>query len=53
VLLLWEERDANGLRLTRRFSLQDSRKEASIVFKNLEELTPFLERWMKSSSEAP
>ena len=51
VLLLWEERDANGQHVTWRFSLQDSQKEARIGFKNLEELTAFLERWMKSSSE--
>jgi hypothetical protein len=53
VLLVWEERDANGQHVTWRFSLQDSQKEERIGFKNLEELTAFLERWMKSSSEAP
>gem|GEM_PF-61444 len=51
VLLLWEERDVDGQHVTWRFSLQDSQKEARIGFKNLEELTAFLERWMKSSSE--
>ena len=33
-----------------RLSLQDSQKEARIGFKNLEELTAFLEKWMKASS---
>ncbi|MCK6540311.1 MAG: hypothetical protein L6Q26_09655 [Anaerolineales bacterium] len=51
VLLLWEERDADGQHESWRFSLQDSQKEARIGFKNLEELTAFLEQWMKDSSE--
>ena len=51
VLLLWEERDANGRLVTWRMSLQDSQKEARIGFKNLEELTKFLEAWIKDSSE--
>lgn len=51
VLLVWEERDANGQHVTWRFSLQDSQKEARIGFKTLAELNAFLERWMKSSSE--
>ncbi|MCC6501116.1 MAG: hypothetical protein IT313_12695 [Anaerolineales bacterium] len=51
VLLLWEERDADGHRQAWRFSLQDSQKEARIGFKNLEELVSFLETWMKDSSE--
>ncbi|MBI5824140.1 MAG: hypothetical protein HZB18_08950 [Chloroflexi bacterium] len=51
VLLLWEERGADGQHVTWRFSLQDSQKEARIGFKNLEELTAFLDGWMKSSSE--
>ena len=51
VLLLWEERGADGQHVTWRFSLQDSQKEERIGFKNLEELTAFLERWMKDSSE--
>jgi hypothetical protein len=51
VLLVWEERDAEGRHVTWRFSLQDSQKEERIGFKNLDELTAFLERWMKSSSE--
>lgn len=51
VLVLWEERDANGQHVTWRFSLQGSQKEARIGFKNLEELTAFLERWTKDSSE--
>jgi len=51
VLLVWEERDSIGQRVTWRFSLQDSQKEERIGFKNLEELTAFLERWMKDSSE--
>jgi hypothetical protein len=52
VLLVWEERDANGQHVTWRFSLHDSQKEERIGFKNLEELSAFLERWMKSSSES-
>jgi hypothetical protein len=51
VLLVWEERDVHGQHVTWRFSLQDSQKEARIGFKNLDELTTFLERWMESSSE--
>ena len=51
VLLVWEERDANGQHVTWRFSLQDSQKEARIGFKDLNELTAFLEKWMKDSSE--
>ncbi len=51
VLLLWEERDANGCHIAWRFSLQDSQKEARIGFKSLEELNLFLEKWMKDSSE--
>jgi len=51
VLLVWEERDANGGHVIWRFSLQDSQKEERIGFKNLEELTAFLERWMKDSSQ--
>ncbi len=52
VLLVWEERDVNGQHVTWRFSLQETQKEERIGFRNLEELTGFLERWMKSSSEA-
>jgi hypothetical protein len=52
VLLVWEERGADGHHIAWRFSVQDSQKEARIGFKNLEELTGFLERWMKDSSEA-
>jgi hypothetical protein len=48
---VWEERGADGQREAWRFSLQDSQKETRIGFKNLEELTVFLERWMKDSSE--
>ena len=51
VLLVWEERDTDGQHVTWRFSLQDSQKEARIGFKNLEELTAFLEGWMKDSFE--
>ena len=51
ILLVWEERAANGQHLTWRFSLQDSQKEARIGFKNLEELTGFLEGWMRASSK--
>jgi hypothetical protein len=50
VLLVWEERGADGRHAAWRFSLQDSQKEARIGFKNLEELTVFLEGWMKDSS---
>lgn len=53
VLLVWEERDADGHHLAWRFSLQDSQEEERIGFKNLDELVAFLERWMKSSSEKP
>ena len=51
VLLVWEERGADGSHAAWRLSLQDSQKEARIGFKNLEELTAFLEKWMKDSSE--
>ncbi len=51
ILLLWEERDAEGRHVTWRFSLQDSQKEARIGFKSLAELTAFLEQWMTDSSE--
>ncbi|MBK8781436.1 MAG: hypothetical protein IPO22_06450 [Anaerolineales bacterium] len=51
VLLVWEERGADGHHIAWRLSLQDSQKEERIGFKNLDELTAFLERWMKSSSE--
>ena len=51
VLLLWEECGVDGRHIAWRFSLQDSQKEERIGFKNLGELTAFLERWMKSSSE--
>jgi len=51
VLLLWEERGADGQHAAWRFSLQDSQKEARSGFKNLEEVVVFLEQWMKSSSE--
>ena len=50
VLLLWEERGADGSHAAWRLSVQDSQKEARIGFKNLEELTAFLEKWMKASS---
>lgn len=51
ILLVWEERNADGQHVTWRFSLQDSQKEARVGFKNLEELTAFLKGWMKNSSE--
>jgi hypothetical protein len=51
VLLVWEERGADGQHEAWRLSLQDSQKQARIGFKNLEELVTFLERWMKDSSE--
>lgn len=51
ILLVWEERGADGRHEAWRFSLQDSQKEARIGFKNLNELTTFLESWMKDSSE--
>ncbi len=50
VLLVWEERDAEGQHLTWRFSLQDSQKEARIGFTNLDDLKVFLEQWMKDST---
>ncbi len=52
VLLVWEERGADGQHEAWRFSLQDSQKEARIGFKSLNELTTFLETWMKDSSES-
>ncbi|MBI5934435.1 MAG: hypothetical protein HY867_12070 [Chloroflexi bacterium] len=51
ILLVWEERGADGQHEAWRFSLQDSQKEERIGFKNPDELVSFLERWMKSSSE--
>ena len=51
VLLVWEERGADGHHEAWRLSLQDSQKEARIGFKSLNELTAFLENWMKDSSE--
>lgn len=51
VLLVWEECDVKGQHVTWCFSLQDSHEEERIGLKNLDELTAFLERWMKSSSE--
>lgn len=51
VLLVWEERDADGQRLTWRFSLQDPRKNARFGFKNLDDLMAFLKRWMETPSE--
>ena len=51
VLLVWEERGADGQHEAWRFSLQDSQKEARVGFKSLNELTAFLENWMKDSSE--
>ncbi len=50
VLLVWEERDAEGLHEAWRFSLQDSQNEARIGFKSMEELVSFLEKWIKDSS---
>ncbi len=52
VLLVWEERGVDGQHEAWRLSLQDSQKEARIGFKNLDELTAFLETWMKESSES-
>jgi len=51
ILLVWEERGADGSHVAWRLSLQDSQKEARIGFKNLEELMVFLDKWMKDSSE--
>lgn len=51
VLLVWEERGADGQGSAWRFSLQDSQKEERVGFKDLNELTAFLEKWMKESSE--
>lgn len=50
LLLVWEERGVDDQRSAWRFSLQDSQKEARIGFKSLDELTTFLEKWMKDSS---
>lgn len=52
VLLVWEERDAEGQHAAWRFSLQDSQKEERIGFKNLDELVAFLERWIQIPQEA-
>ena len=52
VLLVWEERGADGVHAAWRFSLQDSQKEERIGFKDLNELTVFLEKWMKDSSKS-
>jgi hypothetical protein len=51
LLLVWEERDDLGRHVTWRFSLRDSQKEKRIGFKNLAELTAYLEQWMKDSSD--
>ena len=51
VLLVWEERGADGHHEAWRLSLQDSQKAARIGFKSLNELTAFLENWMKDPSE--
>lgn len=51
VLLVWEERGADGQHAAWRFSLHDPQKEARIGFKSLHDLTEFLEEWMKTSSE--
>jgi hypothetical protein len=51
VLLVWEERSADGQHEAWRFSLQDSQKQERIGLKNLDELTAFLEGWMKDSSK--
>ena len=51
VLLVWEERDANGQHVTWRFSLQDAQKEERVGFKDLEELNTFLKNWMGNSSK--
>lgn len=51
ILLLWEERDAEGRHVTWRMSLQDSQKETRIGFKDLAELALFLEKWMNSSDD--
>lgn len=51
ILLLWEERGADGQQIAWRFSLQDPKKETRIGFKNLGELATFLERWIKLSPE--
>lgn len=51
VLLVWEERGADGDHAAWRFSLQDSQKEERIGFKDLNGLTAFLEQWMRDLSE--
>lgn len=51
VLLVWEERGMDGQHTAWRFSLHDPHKEARIGFENLNELTAFLESWMRDSSE--
>lgn len=51
ILLVWEERGADGQHEAWRFSLHDPQKEMRIGFKNLEELTAFLESWMLNASD--
>lgn len=48
ILLLWQEHNGQG---KWRISLLDPNTEVRIGFKNLHELTAFLEKWMKESSE--
>ena len=47
ILLLWQEHNGQG---NWRISLLDPKTEVRIGFKTLEELTAFLDQWMKTSS---
>jgi hypothetical protein len=51
VLLLWEERGADGRHSTWRFSLQDSQADTRVGFTDIKDLQAFLERWMKDADE--
>ncbi|NUQ39357.1 MAG: hypothetical protein HUU23_16570 [Caldilineales bacterium] len=50
ILGLWMQPDARPDQPVWRISLEDPQKEARIGFKNLQELTAFLEKWMMESS---
>jgi hypothetical protein len=49
ILLIWEERDNQGQHLAWRLSIQESHQEARIGFKNIEELSRYLERWLSAA----
>lgn len=51
ILSIWEERDERGGHVTWRFSLQDAQKGGRVGFKNLEELTKYLQDWIEASAQ--